>query len=155
MPLFSSVPRPRPLPWIQAALLGLPLVFLGLSLLLGDPSMAGTLILASVICTAGIGGLFWLALALVIGLAVLYAADQMARQGGRRGGLGLFPQDGEIAGAELSASAQQQRRQMLVGYVFRRRKAAGVDGGRLRQELAEAGWSPAQIEEAFALAERL
>jgi hypothetical protein len=150
MPLITQAPRPTPLPWLAAALTGLPLVALGLALLIGDPRMALLLIAVSVVCTAGIGALFWLALAMVIGLAVLYGADQLARRMlGRPAGIGLFPGIDDRSGGTQPQSRQDQRQQMLQDYVQQRLARQG-DSSRLRSDLEEVGWSSAQIEAAFA-----
>ena len=141
MPAPPTVPRPTSLPWLTAALTGVPLVLLGLLLLSGSLADVWMLLFLSVLCTAGIGLLFWLGLAMVVGLAVLYVCDQLLRWQGRPNGTGLFGGAGGVA-------VQHQRQRMLEHYLARR-LALGVDPVRVRQDLIGAGWSEAQLQQAF------
>lgn len=140
-PPNPSVPRPMPLPFLEATLLGIPLVALALLLLTGDYRMAVGLVVFSVICTAGIGGAFWLGLALLVGLAVLYAVDQILRLRGSRHGLGLFDRK--------PREEQRQARQAVVQRYVARRLATGADPARVRQDLLAAGWEENQLQAAF------
>ncbi|MCP9816891.1 hypothetical protein KBY76_09440 [Synechococcus sp. GreenBA-s] len=128
--------------------MGLPLVAVGLALLTGSIATAGQILVFSVICTLGIGALFWLGLALVLGLATLYAADQIARLQGRPAGLGLFPPHGALPGAAPAEALPSQGLDTLSRYAARR-LAQGGDRERIRHELLRAGWSVPQVEAAL------
>jgi hypothetical protein len=142
-------PHRRPsLPWIPAILVGLPLVAVGLALLTGSIGTAAQILVFSVICTLGIGALFWLGLAVVLGLATLYAADQIARLRGRPAGLGLFPPHGASPGAAPAVAQPPQGLEALRRYAGRR-LAQGGDRERIRHELLRAGWSVPQVEAAL------
>lgn len=144
--MVPSAPRHRPsLPWVQAVLVGLPGVVLGLVLLTGSIATAAQILVFSVICTLGIGALFWLGLALVLGLALLYGADQLSRLRGRSGGLGLFPSPREPAvGGAASAGGPPA----LSDYAARR-LAEGGDPQRIRRDLLQAGWAAPQVDHAL------
>ena len=141
MSVSPTVPRPVSLPWLMAALTGVPLLLLGLLLLSGSMSDVWLLLFLSVVCTAGIGLAFWLGLATLLGLAALYVCDQLLRTLGHPKGTGLFDGAGGLA-------AQHQRQRTLEHYLARR-LAMGVDPVRVRQELIGAGWSETQLQQAF------
>ncbi|MEB3256435.1 MAG: hypothetical protein VKJ05_08625 [Synechococcaceae cyanobacterium] len=130
-----------PLPFLEATLLGIPLVALALVLLTGDYRIVAMLVGISVVCTAGIGGVFWLGLALLVGLAVLYVLDQILRLRGSRHGLGLFDRKPQ--------GEQRQARQAVVQRYVARRLATGADPARVRQDLLAAGWEENQLQAAF------
>ena len=131
--MVPTAPPTRPLHWFQAALVGLPLVLLGLVVLSGSLQDALNLILFSTLCTLGIGGLFWLGLAALIGTALLAVVAALRQQ--------------PITFAGRAAAQQQ----LLAGYVQTRRRS-GADEQRIRSDLQRAGWRAAEIENAFAAA---
>lgn len=145
--MVPSAPRHRPsLPWVQAVLVGLPGVVLGLVLLTGSIEASVQILVFSVLCTLGIGALFWLGLALVLGLALLYGADQLSRLRGRAGGLGLFaPPRHSADGAAVAAAVPR-----ALGDYAARRLAQGGDPERIRRDLLRAGWDVPQVERALA-----
>ncbi|MFM7549515.1 MAG: hypothetical protein ACKO8I_11740 [Cyanobacteriota bacterium] len=130
---------------MPALLVGIPTVFLGLSLLTGSISDAALLITVSVICTVGIGGLFWLGLAMVLGIALLYVAESLARIFWRHEGFGLFPGGGDRSGVSLPAPLRQRRHQVLERYVTRRLEGRS-DPVHIRRDLLQAGWSAEQVD---------
>lgn len=141
MPVFAQVPRPRPLPWGAASLVGLLLVSAGLVLLTGSATNAFGLFFLSVVCTAGIGAFFWVGLANVVGMATLYVVDQLLRWRWRPQGTGLF--------SPASNVRVLRERQRVLEHYLARRLVQGNDPARVRRDLLEAGWGEAQVEEAF------
>lgn len=141
MPAPPTVPRPAALPWELAFLVGIPLVAAGVVVLTGSFSNAAVLVFLSVLCTAGIGSIFWLGLSFVVGLATLYSLDQLLRWRGHPRGLGVFA-------PPIGAPGKQQRQRVLEHYVARR-LAQGGDPARVRQELLQAGWGEPQLQQAF------
>lgn len=131
--MAPSPPPPRPFHWFQAALLGMPLVLLGLVVLTGSAQDAFNLLLFSTVCTLGIGGLFWFGLAVLVGTGLRAVAAALRHEPISLGG---------------RVAAQQQ---LLQCYVQTRRQAGG-DGQRIRSELQRAGWRAAEIDAAFAAA---
>jgi hypothetical protein len=67
---------------LRATLTGLPVLFLLLVTSTGSVSNASSLLLLSVVCTAGIGGLFWLGMAFLLGAAVFLLVAGVARMAG-------------------------------------------------------------------------
>jgi hypothetical protein len=143
--MVQPAARRRSLSWTPAILTGLPLVAVGLTLLTGSIVSASQIVFFSVVCTLGIGALFWLGLALVLGLAILYAADQLSRWRGRPGGLGLFTPAADPAGGAGSWVGPPQA---LSDYAARR-LAEGADRERVRRDLLHAGWTAPEVEAAL------
>jgi hypothetical protein len=141
MPVFAKVPRPRPLPWGAASLVGLLVVSIALVLLTGSATNAYGLFFLSVVCTAGIGAFFWVGLVNVVGMATLYVVDQLLRWCWRPQGTGLFS-------SASSVRVLRERQRVLEQYLARR-LVQGNDPVRVRRELLEAGWGEPQLEEAF------
>jgi hypothetical protein len=123
-------PPPRKLHWLQAGLVGLPLVLLGLVLLTGSAEAALNLIVLSTVCTLGIGGLFWFGIAAVLGYAVLAVWRAVQHK--------PAPGNGK-------AEAQQ-----LISTYVQSRLQEGGDAERIRADLQRTGWRPAEINAAFA-----
>ncbi len=141
MPAPLSVPRPTPLPLAAAMLIGLPLMVGALALLCGSIANATALLVFSILCTAGIGAVFWLGLSLLLGLVILYGVDQVLRWRGVPQGTALFSPTASVPGL--------QRRQRVLEQYLARRLVQGIDPVRARRELLEAGWSEAQLQQAF------
>lgn len=129
---MAPIPPPlRKLHWFQAALVGMPVVLVGLVLLTGSLEAAANLILLSTLCTLGIGGLFWIGIAALVGAGLLAVVAALRHQPITLGG---------------RAAAEQQ---LITAYVQSRRQAGG-DEQRIRSDLQRAGWRPAEIETALA-----
>jgi hypothetical protein len=117
---------------------GVPLVVLGLSLLTGSLEAAAQLLFFSVICTLGIGGLFWLGLAFGVGFLTLHLV-----------GL-LLPGVGK--GAATGSADRRQRESETVALYVSRRLQQGGDLTLIRRDLRQAGWDTSQIDAAVAAA---
>lgn len=136
------VPVPRPASTAPARALlniavGVPLVLLGLTLLTGSLEAVLQLLLFSVVCTLGIGGLFWLGLAFGVGFLTLHLVKLLP-------GVGKGPMSG--------AAVQRQRdSDAVAGYVSRRLQQGG-DLALIRRDLKQAGWDASQIDTAVAAA---
>lgn len=141
MPVFAKAPRPRPLPWGAAGVIGQLLLFVALVLLTGSVTNAFGMVLLSIFCTAGIGLVFWLGLSMVVGMAILYVVDQLLRWRWRPQGTGLF--------SPASSVRVMRERQRVLEQYLARRLVQGNDPVRVRRELLEAGWGEPQLEEAF------
>jgi hypothetical protein len=115
---------------LRDAAIGLPVLVLGLMLLMRSPADALVLLAVSVVCTLGIGGLLWLALAVLIGwsLRLLWTA----LRGGRR-------PPGQAAGPGGGGAPA------VVSRYVEGRLSQGVDPERLRRDLLHQGWSSSQV----------
>jgi hypothetical protein len=118
---------------LQAGLVGLPVVFVGLTLLTGSASSASSLIFLSIVCTLGIGGVFWFGLCFVVGYAVLTLVR-------------VFLPPPPPADASLAARPHQA----LIAPYVRTRLQKGGDPGLIRVDLRRAGWRSDEIEAGFA-----
>jgi hypothetical protein len=116
---------------LQAGLVGLPVVLVGLSLLTGSASSAASLLFFSVVCTFGIGGVFWCGLCFVTGYAVLTLVRAFRPH----------PADPPLAA---------RPRQALIAPYVRTRLQKGGDPGLIRGDLRRAGWRSDEIEAGFA-----
>ncbi len=134
---------------MRSALIGaLPLLLL-LTLLSGSLGNAVGILLLSVVCTLGIGGLFWIGAAILIGatlqllLPSLQAAGSTARGSGRRTGspAATLTQEVPVFVRQLHHYVNVQRRQ-------------GVSAERLRSDLLAHGWTAEEVNDALKRAER-
>jgi hypothetical protein len=142
------VPAPRPASTYRSRTLlnlarvllslavGVPLVVLWLTLLTGSLEAVLQLLLFSVVCTLGIGGLFWLGLAFGVGFLTLHLVR-------------LLPGSGK--GAVTGATQRQRDRDAVALYVSRRLQQGG-DLALIQRDLKQAGWDASQIDAAVAAA---
>ncbi|QPN59864.1 hypothetical protein H8F24_18340 [Synechococcus sp. CBW1002] len=133
----SKRPAPRrKAPSLQAVLwlllLGLPVLLIGLVVMTGSVGNAAALLFVSVVCTAGIGGVFWLALALLIGWMLNLILPGPLRRPLTLPATGSDPMVTRLT--TYAGRAQQQ----------------GMAPERIRRDLARGGWSSVQIEAALA-----
>jgi hypothetical protein len=140
--MVVPVPRPTGASAVLAQALpniavGVPLVLLWLTLLTGSLEAASQLLLFSVVCTLGIGGLFWLGLAFGVGFLTLHLVRLLAGDG-----------KGAAAG---SAERRQRESDAVAQYVLRRLQQGG-DLALIRRDLKQAGWNASQIDAAVAAA---
>jgi hypothetical protein len=136
------VPAPRPASTAPARALlnlavGVPLVILGLTLLTGSLEAVLQLLLFSVVCTLGIGGLFWMGLAFGVGFLTLHLVR-------------LLPGVGK--GAVTGTAEQRQRDRDAVALYVSRRLQQGGDLALIQRDLKRAGWDASQIDAAVAAA---
>ncbi|MCT0225305.1 hypothetical protein [Synechococcus sp. CS-1328] len=140
-PSLPGTPSQRPGPRRQAPslqavlwllLLGMPVLLIGLVVMTGSLGNAAGLLFVSVVCTAGIGGVFWLGLALLIGWMLNLILPSPLRR----------PLTLPTTGSDPVVTR-------LTTYVGRARQQ-GMAPERIRQDLARGGWSPVQIEAALA-----
>jgi len=120
--LFAAVMRD--------AALGLPVLVLVLVLVMKSPADALMLLVVSMVCTLGIGGLLWLALSVLIGwsLRLLWQAFRGARR-----------PPGPSAGSAGGGVP------LVVSRYVEGRLGQGADPDRLRRDLLRQGWSPSQV----------
>lgn len=127
MSILPSPPPPQAAVVVDA-LLGLPVLGLLLMVSMPSPRDALMLLITSVICTLGVGGLLWLALAVLIGrtLRLLWRLFRAARRS-------------PSAGSADAATAA-----LLSRYV-EASLGQGGDPQRLRRDLLAQGWTAAQL----------
>jgi len=125
-------------PLLRDVLLGLLLLVVLLTLMLGSFNRALELLALSTVCTLGIGAAFWLAMAYVLGAASLYVLVQLIKPLGWAQSPALRPSFG--SGSSTTG---------LSTYVERRRRSGG-DDAHIRADLLRAGWSPSEVEAALA-----
>lgn len=114
---------------LQAWLVGMPMVLVGLTLLTGSAASAFSLIAFSIVCTLGIGGVFWFGLCFVVGYVVLTLVRAFRPP----------PTNPSPAG-----------RPALIAPYVRTRLQKGGDPSLIRVDLQRAGWPAAEIEAGFA-----
>lgn len=131
---------------MRAALVGAPLVLLALTLLCGSFSTAVQVLFWSVVCTVGIGSLFWLGLAFLVG-SVLELIVQELRRGARTATASTATASAGAAkeGTDATAVPSPQLSSRPLGDYVQRRLQAGSDRDHLRSDLQRAGWSDADI----------
>jgi len=121
---------------------GVPLLLFVLTVMTGSAAAAGNLLLVSLVCTLGVGGVFWGVMAWILGAITVLALDQLIRP---------------LGGPRLSASwkglGSGPSLPVIASYVERRRQAGG-DDDHIRADLLRGGWSPADVEAALAVVER-
>jgi len=119
---------------IMSPVVGGLLMAVGLLLTLG-PQTTQTLLFFSVICTFGIGLIFWIGAAFLLGFLVLSLVDALI--GASRGA----NQANSHAPADSSTLA-------LMGYL-RRSMEAGASLSQISPKLQHHGWSEAEIQAAY------
>ena len=123
-------------------LVGVPLLVLVLVVMTGSAEAAGNLLFFSILCTLGVGGIFWGLMAWILGTITVLVLDQLMQL---------------LGGPRLLASVQGAVNglppSVLTGYVERRRQMGG-DDDHIRADLLRGGWSPADVEAALAVVER-
>lgn len=127
-------------PLLRDVLVGVLLLLMQLALMLGSLQSALELLAVSTVCTLGIGGVFWLAMAYVLGAVSCYVLFHLIRPLG-------WPQIQALRPSFGSGSSNSG----LRGYVERRRRAGG-DDDHIRADLLRGGWSPSEVEAALAAA---
>lgn len=126
-------------------LLGMPLLLLILFGLTGSLESMATMLLISVVCTAGIGGFLWYGVALLLGLLVQLLLPFLRGQPPvSRGGVALSATD---------LLRPQEATDSLVRYI-QRREAEGAGLASLRTDLRRAGWGDDQVAAALERARR-
>lgn len=109
-------------------------LFIILSFVAGGPVGAWTLVMASVICTGGVGLVVWIPLAWGSGMVVKLLL-RLVR-----------------SGASASHSSEDRRRTALVPYVHRA-MLNGIPRERVERMLGRHGWTAAEVGEAWRRAE--
>ena len=132
MSLLPSPPSPLAAVFVDA-LIGLPVLGLLLVVAMPSPRDALMLLMMSVICTLGIGGLLWLAMAVLIGrtLRLLWRLFRAARFGATR--------RPSSAGSTDAATAAVLSRYVEASL------GQGADPQRLRRDLLGQGWTASQL----------
>lgn len=127
--------------FLRDLLVGLLLLVPLLAVMTGSLNEALQLLLVSIVCTLGVGGLFWGLIAWGLGMVTLLVLDGVIRSLGGSRPPALRPAVG-------SGSAQP----VITTYVRRRRQAGGGDD-HIRADLLRGGWPPAEVEAALAQAD--
>ncbi len=123
------------LKFFQASLVGFPIVIFITIILAGGIQNAFLMMALSVICTMGVGGVFWWGAAWVVGRSLLAIYD-LAK--------GTEQQPALVAvSADLSAEQQA-----LVDYI-RRSLNANASESQIKTRLRAKGWSDGDIEAAY------
>ncbi|MFH7241934.1 MAG: hypothetical protein ACHWZW_03690 [Spirulina sp.] len=102
----------------------------GLVLTLG-PSSAGQLFFYSILCTLGIGGIFWMALAFGVGLLIITLWEAIR---------------GDHAPAHPESDPQAEALTTYVGRALQ----AGANDDQLQRRLQRQGWTESEITQAIA-----
>ena len=123
----------------NAIILGLPIVFLSLAMMTGSLINAASLLAFSIICTLGIGLVFWLLIAWIVGWIILSGVVPLFKQ--------MFPSVGQ------GNSANEEDRweggeAALKGYI-QRSVAANATESQITNRLISQGWSETEIEQAY------
>ena len=142
---------------VQSFFVGLPIVFLCLAAFTGSFSNALSLLLISVVCTAGIGLVIWVPLCLFAGWIALTVAKQItstARTSNRDGAARNAAERTEasirqqaIARTVLQGSTPQER--IALDEYIRRAVRLGHTYDRILTTLRQQGWSETEISQAF------
>ena len=117
---------------------GLLIIFVSLSIMLGSLNNAVSLLVMSIVCTVGIGLAFWSAIAWMVGWTVLLVLAPLFSQ--------LLP------AIEPENTANEDRRggeqTALRGYI-QRSLAARATESQITRRLISQGWSETEIEQAY------
>lgn len=125
-------------PLLRDVLVGVPLLLAWLTVLTGSLYNAGAMVTMSIICTLGVGAVFWGLLAWILGAVTVLLLGLVIRLLG-----GSWP------GASRHGFNHGPSDQAITAYVARRRLAGG-DDDRIRADLLRGGWSAAEVEAALA-----
>lgn len=127
---------------LRTFLLGLPLLLLLLlGLNGGSIDQVATMLLISVVCTAGIGAVFWFGIALLLGILLQLLVPPLRGKPypPHGGGDGLTTTDLLRPSGPLDS---------LTGYILRR-EAEGAGEATVRTDLRRAGWDADQVSAAL------
>ena len=124
-------------PLLRDVLVGAPLLLVWLTVLTGSLYNAGAALTMSIVCTFGLGAVFWGLLAWILGAVTVLLLGLVIRLGG-----GSWP-------GALHHGFSHRSDQVITAYVARRRQAGG-DDDHIRADLLRGGWSAAEVEAALA-----
>ncbi len=125
-------------PLLRDVLVGAPLLLVWLTVLTGSLYNAGAALTMSIVCTLGVGAVFWGLLAWILGAVTVLLVGLVIRLLG-----GSWP------GASRHGFSQVTSGPVIKAYVARRRQAGG-DDDHIRADLLRGGWSAAEVEAALA-----
>ena len=127
---------------IANIIVGFPTLFLLLSILFGDPQKALSLILVSIICTAGFGLLIWIPLSVIVGGMILAFAHSLSEK--------VSPQPISHA---TKASIVSSHQRALIDYLTQT-TGSGYGEKEVVELLKKKGWTEKDITEALAQVKR-
>ena len=119
----------------------LPMLLL-LIVLVGSIDHGLEMLALSVLCTFGIGGVFWLALAMLIGAILQLLLPSLRARPGTKPGR-QFP-----GGTAVPAIRDERVQTLLLEYTFERLQRGSSEAG-VRRDLLRSGWSEAQADTAL------
>lgn len=127
--------------WINKLLVGIPLLLVSMLLLLGAEGMA-SLLLFSVVCTFGVGGLFWALCSFILGLVLeailvsVYKEDSIPEINMEHKTASNMPIDSDT---------------LSIWKYIKDARAYGSSDAEIKACLVSAGWSQEKITEAYNL----
>ena len=126
--------------WLHKTLVGAPVLLIFLILVLGSDGAFG-LLLASIVCTAGIGGIFWGFVAFIIGLVLTVILKSVYNKP-------------PVTGAETKLSvppAAIDKDLISIWEYIRDARAYGFTDTEIKAKLMATGWTEEKINLAYNL----
>ena len=128
-------------------LVGTAVLYVVIAIAVGDFSSAGLLIMASIICTAGLGGLVWFPCSWLVGFLVLYLINSIRRKS-------FLPEPvveslEEPVNKTTPIPVVSNDVLAISQYILKSRKRNASDS-QITNRLKQTGWTAKEIELAFA-----
>ena len=118
-----------------APFIGAPVTFLGLTIFVGGVENAWAVLVVSVVCTAGIGLVFWIPLCWLVGSGTLAL-------------IGIFVKKPDGKEEATRKHTQFRRHEVALADFFRRAKDRGMSDDKIVADLRRNGWSDSQVQKA-------
>ncbi|OKH12522.1 hypothetical protein [[Limnothrix rosea] IAM M-220] len=126
-------------------LTGMTVIYLGVAIAVGDLVSAGTLVLASIICTAGLSLIVWFPCSWLVGFLVLYLINSLKRKS--------FVPPSEIVVQSTSVEAEPtavlSNDILAIAQYIKKSRNKGASDSQITNRLKWTGWTEKDIKMAF------